>query len=90
MHEHSLMQDLFKKIQTIAHTSQATQVTKVTIQLGALSHISPEHFREHFDEMRANSLAENAALIVTQSTDIHAPDAQDIKLLSVEIAEDPL
>ncbi|MFI4937662.1 MAG: hydrogenase/urease maturation nickel metallochaperone HypA [Candidatus Berkiellales bacterium] len=88
MHEHSLMNDLFKKIEEIANTLNAKAVTQVHIKLGALAHISPEHFREHFDEMRKNSVAEHAEVIITTDTNIDDPKAQDITLVSIEVPEE--
>jgi len=48
MHEFSLIKDLIHKITKIAHEQHASKVLSVTVKLGALSHISPDHFREHF------------------------------------------
>ena len=87
MHELSLLQDLFNKIQQIAKDAQSDQITKVHVQLGALAHISPEHFREHFEDMSQGTLAEHAELFITENDDIHAPTAQDITLISVDVAE---
>ena len=86
MHEQSLMNDLMKKILTIASQEGAARVTKVTVQLGALSHMSGEHFREHFDESAKGTIAEAAELATVESTDINEPNAQDILLLSVDVA----
>lgn len=44
MNEFSLMADLMKKIYTIAHRENAERIVSVRVQLGALSHISPDHF----------------------------------------------
>lgn len=85
MHELSLMADLFKKIHQIATLEQAKHVSKVTIEIGALAHISPQHFTEHFDELRAGSLAEHATLDIRVNTDIHDQKAQDISLVSIDV-----
>jgi hydrogenase nickel incorporation protein HypA/HybF len=55
--------------------------------LGALSHFSPSHFREHFDRVSAGTKAEGAALDIHTSSDIGDPRAQDVLLESVELAE---
>lgn len=86
MHELSLLNDLFNKIQQIAKQEDAQSVTKVHVQLGALAHISPEHFKEHFDEMSKGSIAEQAELVITENPDIHDAKAQDITLLSIDVA----
>lgn len=87
MHESSLMHGLMRRIEEIAHTEQATRVTSVRIRLGALSNISPEHFREHFDEVKAGSVAEHADLEFVVLDDINDPAAQDIVVESLEVEE---
>ena len=57
MHEFSLMSDLMRKIEQTTEEQKASAVTKVEVWLGALSHISPEHFREHFEIGAAGSVA---------------------------------
>lgn len=86
MHEFSLMSDLLKKIESIARDCSAERVTAVTIKLGALAHITPDHFREHFETAIIGSVAEGAVLNIKQLTDDKDPNAQDILLESVDIA----
>ena len=85
MHEFSLIADLLKKIEAIVHQQDATKVTGVKVRLGALSHISADHFREHFRNETRGSVAESAILEVKVVEDIHDPHAQDILLESVEV-----
>lgn len=85
MHEMHLINDLMKKIITLAADNQAKGISKVTVQLGALSHISGDHFREHFEEAAAGTIAEMASLEIIEEKDIHASDAQDILLKDIEI-----
>lgn len=87
MHELSLMNNLFHKIEQIAKNESACAVSKVHVKIGALAHISAEHFREHFDELRENSVAKEAELLITVDHDIYHPQAQDITLISVEVLE---
>jgi hydrogenase nickel incorporation protein HypA/HybF len=86
MHEHSLIADLLKKIETIARDNGSDRIVAVSVKLGALSHITPEHFREHFMVETKGTLAEGALLDVEQLTDTTDPNAQEILLDSVEIA----
>lgn len=60
MHEISLLADLFRKIDTVVKENEATQATHVTIQLGGLAHISPDHLREHFDRAKPGTTAERS------------------------------
>jgi len=84
MHELSLIQDLLQKIEQVAREHQATQVTGVTVRLGALTDLSADHFREHFETAAVGSLAEGATLEVEVDTDTEDPNAQDILLVSVD------
>ncbi len=86
MHEFSLMADLLRKIEQMARDANAGSVVGVKVKLGALSHITPDHFREHFDAAIVGTVAEGARLDVRQSDDQDDPNAQDILLESVDIA----
>lgn len=86
MHEFSLMADLLRKVERLAKDADAERVTAVRVKLGALSHITPDHFREHFEEAIVGTVAEGAKLDIEQSKDERAPNAQDILLESVDIA----
>jgi hydrogenase nickel incorporation protein HypA/HybF len=86
MHELSLMADLLRKVEQLAKDAEADKVTAVRVKLGALSHITPDHFREHFEEAAIGTVAEGATLDVEQSEDRHDPNAQDILLESVDVA----
>ncbi len=87
MHEAGLIRDLLSKIDELAARESATAVTSVSVWLGALSHISAEHLREHFKNETGGSIAENASLEIEVSDDIDHPQAQDILLRSIDIAE---
>ena len=85
MHEASLMNGLMSKIQSIADAEQAKQVTIVRVWLGALSHMSAEHFQEHFDQSSKGTIAEGAAIETEVSTDLSDPNAQELLLRSIEV-----
>ena len=85
MHEHSLMKNLMEKIEQIAREQSAERVVGVKVWLGALSHMSPGHFAEHFEDSSAGTLAEGAHITCESSDDINDPNAQDIRLLSLDI-----
>ena len=87
MHEFSLLAALIKKIETIAHEQEATKVVTVAVKLGALSHISADHFREHFSHAITGTVAAEATLEIEVGTDENAADAQDIVLKSLEVED---
>jgi hydrogenase nickel incorporation protein HypA/HybF len=87
MHEQSLMADLMRKINAIGEEQQANKIIRVKVKLGALSHISANHFREHFVQAALGSCAEQAHLEIETLMDLDDPHAQEILLDSVEIEE---
>lgn len=87
MHEMSLMNDLMGKIDAVAREQGAARVVGVSVRLGALAHISPDHFREHFVAGSRGTRAEGAELTIELSEDVNDPQAQDILLRSVEVQQ---
>lgn len=85
MHESSLLTDLVRKIKTIAAQEGAERVTQVTVKLGVMMQISPDHLREHFVEAVAGTVAEGAELRVVMVEDPADPGALDILLESIEV-----
>jgi hydrogenase nickel incorporation protein HypA/HybF len=85
MHEASLMRNLMRQILDVAAEGKATRIVGLTVRLGALSHMSPEHFREHFDEAARGTIAEGAVLETIVETDIRAASAADVLLEAIEI-----
>lgn len=86
MHEQSLMNSLMNKILLLAEKEQATKVTKVSVKLGALSHMSVEHFKEHFEISAKGTIVEDATIEAEESSDINDPNAQSILLKSIDVA----
>jgi hydrogenase nickel incorporation protein HypA/HybF len=87
MHEASLMKDLMRKILEVSREQKGARVVGVSVKLGALSHMSAGHFREHFAVAAQGTVAEGASLNIQEVTDTSDPMAQQILLESVEIAE---
>lgn len=85
MHEASLTNALMHRIDELATAEGATRVSGVSVWLGALSHLSPAHFREHFEHAARGTRAEGATLRIETSDDIAHADAEDIRLLDVEL-----
>lgn len=87
MHEFSLLKDLIRKIEQVARDHHVERVASVKVRIGALAHISGEHFRGHFEHAALGTSAEGARLDIEISTDETHPHAHDIMLVSVEVAE---
>lgn len=82
-----MMNDLMAKILNIAKANNAAKVVSVDVWLGALSHMSASHFKEHYDESSKGTIAEGATLNSEVSDDINHPNAQDILLKNIEVEE---
>lgn len=85
MHETGIVRDLVRKLESVARDANAEAVSGVQVWLGALSQFSPGHFREHFEEEAAGTLAEGAVLDVLTSDDAGDPDALHVVIRSVDL-----
>ena len=85
MHEAGLMVSLMRRVREVAEAEGARRVTGISVWLGALSHMSAEHFAEHFEQAAGGTIAEGARLDVTVSDDLDDANAQEILLRSVEV-----
>ncbi len=88
MHEQSLMADLMRKILSVSLMNGGSKVAGLRVKLGALAHISPEHFMGHFVEASKDTVAEGAHVDIDVETDTTDPRAQDIWVDSVELEEE--
>jgi hydrogenase nickel incorporation protein HypA/HybF len=79
------MRGLMAKLESLAGEQHASRVKGVRVRLGALSHFSAEHFREHFQEASRGTLAADATLEIEVSTDLADPRAQDVILESIDV-----
>lgn len=89
MHEASLVSNLIEKIISIAADHDVGRISVVHIKLGALSHLSPAHFRDHFRVASQGTVVEHVELDIQVSNDTTAPDAQEIILSSIDVDESP-
>lgn len=85
MHERALIADVTRKVEQLAARDGADRVTRIEVRLGALSHFTPEHFREHFDEAAQGTVAAGAEVVATLDPDIAAAHAADVVLESIEV-----
>jgi len=87
MHEHSLIKNLIEKAKDITLKQGGGKILSLKIKLGALSHISETHFREHFNNETPGTVLDGAILNVEEQRDTSDPLAQEIILESVEFEE---
>ena len=87
MHETALVRDVVRQIVEFGQAAGAVRVTRAKIWLGAFSHLSADHFREHFAIAARDTAAEHAALEIEVSGDPHHPQAQHVLLESIDLDE---
>jgi hydrogenase nickel incorporation protein HypA/HybF len=85
VHELSLIAGLLRRIDAVAKSQHASRVVAVSVWIGALAHVSSEHFAEHFGRAATGTIAEGAKLHATVSGDTAHAHAQDILLESIEV-----
>ena len=87
MHEQALIAALVRQLEQVATTEDASRITSVRVWCGALSHFTPEHFREHFERAAVGTVAEGADVTVDVSEDATDPDASGVRVVSVEVED---
>ena len=87
MHESRLVADLIRETVRIADLNGSEGVSEVLIEIGALSHVTPESLESHLVEAASGTVVEQAAFAITKSADTSASDALDIRLVSMKIGD---
>ena len=85
MHERALMEDVVRRLEIIALAEGGERVTRIRVRLGALSHFTPEHFREHFEDATQGTVAEGAEVVAVVDGDTTDPQADGVVVESVEL-----
>jgi hydrogenase nickel incorporation protein HypA/HybF len=85
MHETGMVRNLIRRLEQAAIEAGAERISIVSVRLGALSQMSPSHFRDHFCEEAAGTAAEQAELRIETSDDISDPHAQDVLIESLTL-----
>ncbi len=91
MHEHGLVRGLLRKLEEVARQNGASRVVAARVRLGALAHVSAEHFRTLFEETARGSLAEGCRLEVCEDLSPSSPHAHEVLLehVELELEEEP-
>jgi hydrogenase nickel incorporation protein HypA/HybF len=87
MHETALVRDVVRRVDELARSAGVRRVTRVTVWLGALSHLSAEHFRTHYAIEARNTPAAAAILEIEVSADPDHPQAQHVRLETIDLDE---
>jgi len=81
------MDDLVRKVLAVAEAERASSVVRIRVRLGALSHFTPAHFREHWEDASRGTVAEGAAVDAALDASLEGDAAQGVVLESVELAD---
>jgi hydrogenase nickel incorporation protein HypA/HybF len=85
VHEKRLMEHLMREIELRARAEGGERVTRVRVRLGALSHFTGEHFREHFEDVSRGTIAEGACVEAEVGLDPTEPAAQGVVLEELDV-----
>lgn len=83
MHESRIVTDILSAIEKAAEANDVQHVEAARIEIGALSHVTPDGFAGHFTLVAEGTVAHGARLDISKSDDRDAPDALDIRLVSI-------
>ena len=85
MHERAVISDVVREIEQVGRADRAARVTRIVVRLGALSHFTPEHFRDHFAEAARDTIAEGAVVDARVEPDLTDPHADGVVVESIEV-----
>ena len=85
MHESGMMKGLMRQIDAAVEQQGGTRVVAVKVSIGIVTQMSADHFRGHFEEAAAGTMAEGATLRVDIIEDLANERALDVFLESVEV-----
>jgi hydrogenase nickel incorporation protein HypA/HybF len=85
VHEKRLMEHLMREIEVRARAEGGERVTRVRVRLGALSHFTSEHFREHFEDASHGTIAEGARVEAEVGLDPTESAAQGVVLEELDV-----
>jgi len=86
MHEQATIRDLVATVLDVARENDAKRVVRIKVHLGALSHFTPEHFVEHWEDETGGTIAEGCKVEAELSDDLTDSNAHGVILEDVEIA----
>jgi hydrogenase nickel incorporation protein HypA/HybF len=79
------MADVMRKVDEVARAADAERVTRIEVRLGPLSHFTPAHFREHFEDAARGTSAEGAEVDAVVDEQLTDERAAGVVLVSVEV-----
>ena len=83
MHEEALLRDLRNKLAELSQGLEGERIRRVTLRLGALSHLTEPALRARWPETTEGTGAEGAELVIVPGSDLSDPSALGVVLASV-------
>jgi hydrogenase nickel incorporation protein HypA/HybF len=86
MHEYSIVQSLFDRIDDLARAHGAQAVRRVRVRIGRLAGVDPVLFRTAYDVYRVRTICDDAALEIQEVDPVwlcpagHGPIAAGVRL----------
>jgi hydrogenase nickel incorporation protein HypA/HybF len=87
MHEEAVLQDLVAKVDEIARGLPGGRVRRVRLWIGALSHVPGGQLKARWAQAAAGTAGEFAEVEVVESPDPEDARAQQVVLVSVDVAD---
>ncbi|MCC5793249.1 MAG: hydrogenase maturation nickel metallochaperone HypA [Chromatiales bacterium] len=85
MHESGLVEALLRRAIARAEENGARRIVSISLRIGALCPITPEHLAGHFRDACAGTLAADAELRITTAGELLDQDAMGVILEELEL-----
>jgi hydrogenase nickel incorporation protein HypA/HybF len=88
VHERAVVADLIRKATEVAEEQGSSQVIRMTVRVGALSHVDPAVLPSQMAQVAVGTMAAGAAIEVVRfdGDPLDDPHGSDVILESVEVA----
>lgn len=80
MHEYSIVQAMFDRIEAVARERRAARVCRVSVRIGDVSGLDVELFRRAFEVYRERTICDGAELAVEE-----VPAGDEITLMQLDL-----
>lgn len=87
MHEEAILRDLVRKVDEVARAAGGRPVVRVRLRVGALAHLTGPQAETRWPDLARGTWGAGARIEVDAGTDVSDPDAQRVRLVSVDIEE---
>lgn len=90
MHEHSYVNHLVQRIDTLMRENAMSRITGLTVRVGALSLFSPEHIQAHLEQAMLDRMSDNVDVRIVVDSDTESAEALEAVIETIEFEVDSL